>query len=79
MNQTGLESGNDTVCNGRDLPWLQETVDQDVWGDWDVAYRDVIILTPANEVYAVFNLTANNLALEENRDALKALLLAAGG
>ena len=74
----GREAANDTVCNGRDLPWLQETDAQDVWGDWTVTYRDVIILTPQNEVFAVYNLTSNTLADAGNRADLKALLLAAG-
>ena len=78
MNQVGRESANDTMCNGRDLPWLQETADQDVWGDWQVTYRDVIILNPQNEVFAVYNLTTNSLADADNRAELKALLLAAG-
>lgn len=78
MNQVGREAGNDLNCEGRDLPWLQETADQDVWGDWAVTYRDVIILTPENEVFAVFNLSVNDLAVPENREALKALLIAAG-
>ncbi len=78
MNQVGREAANETVCNGRDLPWLQETADQDVWGDWAVIYRDVIILDPQNEVFAVYNLTVNNLADADKRAELKALLLAAG-
>ena len=44
-----------------------------------MTYRDVIILDARNEVFAVFNVTANSLAVEENRAALRALLIAAGG
>jgi hypothetical protein len=78
VNQVGRESANATVCEGRDLPWLQETADQDVWGDWQVTYRDVIILDPRNEVYAVYNLTSNSLADPTHRAEIKELLLAAG-
>ena len=74
VNQAGRESGNATVCNGRDLPWLQEGPGDDVWGAWDVVYRDVIILSPDNTVFAVYNLTANSLANEDHRDELKQLL-----
>ena len=40
-----------------------------------LTYRDVIILDADNEVYAVFNLTDNDLDEKANRDALEALLV----
>ena len=44
VNQVGHESQNATMVEGRDLPWLQETADLNVWNLWDVTYRDVILL-----------------------------------
>jgi hypothetical protein len=68
------------MCSGRSLPWLQETADGDeVWGDWGVTYRDVVILNPANEVVDVFNLTEHDLAAAGSREALKQKLRNAAG
>ena len=60
------------MYNGRSLPWLQETADGDeVWGDWGVTYRDVVILNSSNEVVDVYNLTEHDLASAGSREALK--------
>jgi len=52
-------------------------VEQTVWVNWEVEYRDVQILDSQNRVYAVFNLTRNDLAIESNREILKQMFLAA--
>jgi hypothetical protein len=67
------------MCSGRDLPWLQETEADDVWGDWGVTYRDVIILNAENIPVDVYNLTIHDLSVEANREELKQKLRAAGG
>jgi len=63
----------------RDLPWLQDTARDDVWGSWDVAYRDLVILDADNRKVAVFNLTEHNLDDPAEVDALRQLLLDAAG
>jgi hypothetical protein len=65
-------------ANG-DLPILQDTVTDDVWGAWGAVWRDVVILDPDNERSTVYNLTTYDLADVANRDALKQLLLDAAG
>ena len=77
VNAEGYESGNEDVCDGRDLPWLQDTTDEEVWDLWDVTYRDVIILDGNNEVYAVYNLSTYGLSSSSNYDALMDLFVAA--
>ena len=77
VNEVGHEGSNGTNCEGRDLPWLQETSDDPIWDVWAVTYRDVILLDGENEVYGVYNLTEHTLAYEPSYDALKALLLQA--
>ncbi len=77
INQVGQERDNDLNCEGRDIPWLQETTTALAWVPWDVNYRDVIILDEANRRIAAFNLTSNNLATDANYQALKTLLLEA--
>ena len=38
VNAIGHESDNADMCEGRDLPWLQDTVELNVWDDvWGVA------------------------------------------
>jgi hypothetical protein len=61
-----------------DLPWLQDTLEEDVKGRWKASYRDAIILDPLNQrVGEPFNLSDNNLALESARDFLKEQIRAA--
>lgn len=79
MNQTGYEAGNAAICNGRTIPWLQETADEQVWEAWAVTYRDVVILDGNNVVVGVYNLTEHDLSDPANRDALKKKLRNAGG
>jgi hypothetical protein len=64
------------MTNGRDLPWLQDTNEENVQAAWKASYRDVVILNPANDQpLAAFNLTTFDLGEAENRTALKNLLL----
>ncbi len=63
----GYDVANEQMTTGRSLPWLQD-VDSDnnqvsdVWYDqWDVTYRDVIIVDGQNQMVDVYNLTQNNL------------------
>ncbi len=75
INQVGQESQNDVNCEGRDIPWLQETMTELVWVPWDVTYRDVVIVDGTNRRLTAFNLTDKNLAVAANYEALKTLLL----
>ena len=63
LNEVGHESGNDAFCEGRDLPWLQDTADAGVWQEWGVVYRDVVILDADGEAVEVYNLTENRWGL----------------
>ena len=74
VNQTGYEAANASITDGRDLPWLQETAEVDMWAAWQIAYRDVVVVGPDNRVVEVFNLTQKDLGVAENYAALKDLL-----
>ncbi len=74
VNAAGEEAGNSIICQGRRLPWLQDTAADGAWAAWRVTYRDVVVLDARNEVVAVYNLTLHDLAVAANRDELKALL-----
>ena len=56
-----------------DLPLLQDTKTENVWSSWGVTFRDVVILDEANECYAIYNLTTNNLSDSDNAAELEAL------
>lgn len=79
LNEVGHESGNEGMCEGRSLPWLQDTAEQDAWGDWGVTYRDVVILDAQNVPRAVYNLTTYDLADSANYDSLRTLLVQIAG
>ena len=75
VNQFGHQSGSSTFVLGRFLPWLEEGQNDMVWQAWNVTYRDVIILDGENRPVAVYNLSANDLAVAANYAALKKLLI----
>ncbi len=75
INETGFESANDTVSEGRDIPWLQDTSATDWWGTWTPTYRDVLILDGEGELAGVFNLTDKPITEDANYVELKALIV----
>lgn len=75
MNETGHESANAEMCDGRDLPWLQDDATSLVWTSWAPTYRDLVILDRDNVQVEVFNLTDHNLGDATEYAALKALLI----
>jgi hypothetical protein len=75
VNGIGHDSANATNCAGRTIPWLQDVTAQDVWNDWKVTYRDVIVLDPANKTVSIYNLTTKDLAIPANYNALRDILV----
>jgi len=73
----GLDSGNAGMVAGRTLPWLQDEPTVNVWGSWEVTWRDVVVLSPDNRRLAVYNLTQHDLSVPAYYDSLKSLLLSA--
>jgi len=65
------------MCQDRDCPWLQPTVDNDPQPIWGAGYRDVVILDAQNRFIEVFNLTTHDLRIPAEYEDLKARLLAA--
>jgi hypothetical protein len=77
INQAGYEAGNATITAGRDAPWLQDTVEQNVWGAWGAQFADVVVLDGCNHLVAVYPAGQKPLTDPTNYDELMALLLAA--
>ena len=79
VNQHYAVTGNVLNCEGRDIPWLQESQTTNAQTSWEAEYRDVVVLDADNIPVAVYNLTAHNLSDPANYDELKALLLSHAG
>jgi len=78
-NQIGADSGVPGMIVGRDLPLTQDNSFANVWVNWGVTYRDVVILDVDNFRVGVYNLTVHDLADPANYAELKAMLKAAAG
>ena len=63
--------GNELMTEERDLPWLQDLQSTNVWEEWQITYRDVIVLNENNEYVGVVNLSLHDL---ENSDSYSELL-----
>ncbi len=74
INAAGHEHSNASGTADHDLPWLQDLDDIDVWGTWDVQYRDVVVVDPDGYPASTYNLTSNDLAFADHRDELAQLL-----
>jgi hypothetical protein len=74
-NSAGSESNNAAACDGKDIPWLQDTPEEHVWSQWQVTYRDVWILDENNIPVAVYNLTEHDLNDPANYLALKTMIV----
>ena len=74
INQHGYDLGNESFCNGKDLPWLQDVADVDAWYLFDVEYRDVVVLDGENTIIAYYNLSLNDISKKEAYDELYDLL-----
>jgi len=73
------ETGNASITAGRDLPWLQDTVEENVQGAWGVNYRDLVFVDPWNRKVIsgrTINLDPDkdNLEFADNRDLVKETL-----
>lgn len=75
MNGIGYESAIPQMAGGRKIPLLQDVAEVDAWTQWEVVYRDVIILDRDGAPVGVFNLTEHDLSMMGEYAALKGLLL----
>ena len=78
-NAAGTEPGLVELCDGGDLPVVQDTYVDHVWDDWQVQWRDVAILDEDNVQVATYNLTTYDLEIAANYQTLKDMLKTAAG
>ena len=79
VNAMGEEAGNALVPGSLVLPLLQDDATAAVWTNWNVTWRDVVILDEDNNAVGVFNLTEHNLSYKPEYDALLDILRVAAG
>ena len=77
IDAVGHESDNAVICNGRTLPWLQDTAAAEVWRAWAANKDDVIVLDSTNVIIATYSVAAHDLTQSANYAALKNLLVTA--
>ena len=75
IGRTGGDSGLSGMADSGDLPLFVDNDVENVWDDWGVTLRDVVILNEHNQQVAVFNLSTFSLSTPENYATLKALLI----
>ena len=75
INAAGKDHSNDLITDGRDLPWLQDTAADDVWGEWLADWRDLVVLDANNELAWRQNLTDHDITLEANYADVKQRIL----
>jgi hypothetical protein len=70
LNHAEHGAANAEMCDGRDLPWLQDTADDNVWSDYDAVWRDLMVTDRDGNLVGSVNLTDHDLAAPGNYDAL---------
>lgn len=73
----GEHSANDLAASLNDLPLLQDTSNEDVWGSWGATWRDVQVIDPAGELSDILNLTTNDIRQQDNYDNLRSMIVTA--
>lgn len=62
------------ATDGHTIALLQDDEEQDVWGSWEVEWRDLVVLDAENRVVGVMNLTEYDLGEEENVQLVRELV-----
>lgn len=77
VNEAGRESGNPRAASGRDIPLLQDVDidDESAWLNWEVTWRDVIVVDGNSEVVDIYNLSRNNLQNQDSYDELRQIIV----
>jgi hypothetical protein len=75
VNKAGYEFYIGDLTAKTTYPWLQDTSQVNVWDHWQCVKDDLVILNSLNHRVTVYNLGVHSLELQENRDALKQMLL----
>ena len=75
VNEAGFEVGNEYITADRQIPWLQDTEEANVWETWSIHYRDVHLLDSEHNLRYIFNLTNSNLQEPHHYEQLQQAIL----
>jgi hypothetical protein len=79
IDKIGEDRDNALICEGRTIPWLQDTPTFNVWDSWHVTWRDVFVLDADNRIVTIYNLTTNDLSDSTKYAELRSILINAAG
>ncbi len=65
-NQTAINS----YCNGRTIPFLQDTAGENVYASWMVSKDDIVLVDKQGNMSETIDLAQSNLTQTANYDAL---------
>ena len=73
---TSASAHSDTsaICSGRDLPFLQDTFTENVWGIWNALQWDIFILDRNGNLLQIYDVGDYNLTDQSHYDELKTIL-----
>ena len=73
---TSASAHSDTtsICSGRDLPFLQDTSTENVWGIWNALQGDIFFLDRNGNLLQIYDVGDYNLTDPSHCEELKALL-----
>jgi hypothetical protein len=75
INKIDAESGISSLTADMNLPVVQDTDELGVWAEWDVVWRDVVLVDADNRYVATYNLTEHNLSDADNYETLKGMFV----
>jgi hypothetical protein len=81
VNKVGYEEKNEEMCRDRDLAWLQDTEEANVWGVWGAERWDIFVLDTESRLIDIYDVGAGHNPLNDplNYDELKRHLLELAG
>ncbi|MHC4222651.1 MAG: hypothetical protein ACYSX0_08920 [Planctomycetota bacterium] len=79
VNSIGAETGNASMVAGREIPWLQDTVDVGASVLWQAEHFHLIVLDEENVPILDRNLLDSDLMDPIHFDEMKAFLMGAAG
>ena len=75
VNASGHEDAMEALADEGSIPILQDEEDADLWGQWQINYRDVVVVDANLKPIARINLTDDSLDDEPVYEALKTLIV----
>ncbi len=75
VNAIGYDTYNDTFTASSDLPWLQDTMSDAAWEQWDAQWRDFWVLDDEGLLYAKVDLNEYDLGRPGDYEIIRELLL----